>query len=88
MLALRTGAPVVPIGFIGTDKAQPVGSKMIWPFKRITIRIGPPLDFSAQADQPRGQRVLRAMTDSVMAEIQRLSGQENTGRYAAQDDRV
>jgi 1-acyl-sn-glycerol-3-phosphate acyltransferase len=65
-----------------------VGSKMIWPFKRITIRIGSPLDFSAQADQPRGQRVLRAITDSVMTEIQRLSGQEYTGRYAPHGDRV
>jgi 1-acyl-sn-glycerol-3-phosphate acyltransferase len=88
MLALRTGAPVIPIGFVGTDKAQPVGAKMMRPFKRVTIRIGPPLDFSAQAGQPRGQRVLRAMTDTVMTEIQRLSGQEYTGQYAPLGDRV
>src|SRR5213078_308127 len=87
MLAARSGAPVVPIGFAGTDKAQPVGSKMIWPFKAITIRIGPAVDFGAQADQPKGQRVLRAMTDAVMAEIQKLSGQEYTGRYAPLGDR-
>ena len=61
---------------------------MMRPFKSVTIRIGPPLDFSAQADQPSGQRVLRAVTDGVMAEIQRLSGQEYTGRYAPQGDRV
>jgi 1-acyl-sn-glycerol-3-phosphate acyltransferase len=90
MLAARTGAPVIPIGFIGTDKAQPVGSKMIWPFKTITIRIGPPVDFGANAaaDQPKGQRALRAMTDAVMTEIQRLSGQQYTGRYAPQGDRA
>jgi len=88
MLALRTGAPVVPIGFEGTNKAQPVGSKMIWPFKTITIRIGAPIDFSAEAAQPRGQRALRAMTDHVMAEIQKLSGQEYTGRYAPLGDRI
>ena len=87
MLAARTAAPVIPIAFIGTDRAQPVGSRMIWPFKTITIRIGPAVDFSAQADQPQGQRVLRAMTDGVMAEIQRLSGQEYTGRYAPVSDR-
>jgi 1-acyl-sn-glycerol-3-phosphate acyltransferase len=79
---------VVPIGFIGTDRAQPVGSKMIRPFKTITIRIGPAVDFSAEADQPKGQRVLRAMTDKVMTEIQRLSGQEYTGKYAPLGDRV
>lgn len=88
MLAARTGAPVIPIGFIGTDKAQPVGSKMIWPFKRITIKIGPPVDFGDQGDQPKGQRVLRAMTDAVMTEIQRLSGQEYTGKYAPLGDKV
>src|SRR5436305_5005783 len=88
MLAARTGAPVVPIGFIGTDKAQPVGSKMIWPFKTITIRIGPPVDFGVQNDQPKGQRALRAMTDAVMTEIQRLSGQEYTGKYAPLGDRA
>ena len=88
MLAARTGAPVIPIGFIGTDKAQPVGSKMIRPFKTITIRIGPPVDFGVSPDQPKGQRVLRAMTDAVMTEIQRLSGQEYTGKYASLGDKV
>ena len=88
MLAARTAAPVIPIGFTGTDRAQPVGSKMIWPFKTITIRIGPPVDFGAQSDQPKGQRALRAMTDAVMSEIHRLSGQEYTGKYAPLGDRV
>ena len=87
MLAVRTGAPVVPIGFAGTDKAQPVGAKMMRPFKTVTIRIGPPIDFGAATDEPQGQRVLRAMTDRVMKEIQSLSGQEYTGRYAALGDR-
>jgi 1-acyl-sn-glycerol-3-phosphate acyltransferase len=86
MLAARTGAPVIPIGFIGTDKAQPVGAKMMRPFKTVTIRIGPPIDFGTDG-QPPGQRALRAMTDTVMTEIQRLSGQEYTGRYAPLDDR-
>ena len=87
MLAARTGAPVIPIGFTGTDRAQPVGSKMIWPFKTITIRIGPAVDFGAQSDGPKGQRALRAMTDAVMTEIQKLSGQEYTGKYARLGDR-
>jgi 1-acyl-sn-glycerol-3-phosphate acyltransferase len=87
MLALRTGAPVIPIGFAGTDKAQPVGAKMMRPFKTVTIRIGPPIDLGADTDQPQGQRALRAMTDTVMKEIQNLSGQEYTGRYAALGDR-
>jgi 1-acyl-sn-glycerol-3-phosphate acyltransferase len=82
MLALRTGAPVIPVGVIGTDAVQPVGAKMMRPFKQVTIRIGPPVEFGAGDGKPAGQRVLRAMTDSVMGEIQRLSGQEYTGHYA------
>jgi hypothetical protein len=57
------------------------------PFKSVTIRIGPPINFDTPAGQPQGQRVLRAMTDRVMKEIQSLSGQEYTGRYAALGDR-
>ena len=87
MLAARTGVPVIPIGFAGTDKAQPVGAKMMRPFKTVTIRIGPPIDLGAATDQPQGQRALRAMTDRVMKEIQSLSGQEYTGRYAPLGDR-
>ena len=87
MLALRTGAPVIPIGFAGTDRAQPVGAKMMRPFKTVTIRIGPPIVLGGDTDQPKGQRALRAMTDTVMKEIQNLSGQEYTGRYAALGDR-
>ena len=86
MLALRTGAPVIPIGFAGTDKAQPIGAKMMRPFKTVTIRIGPPISFHTDGQSP-GQRALRAMTDTVMKEIQNLSGQEYTGRYAALGDR-
>jgi hypothetical protein len=45
------------------------------------------MDFAAEAGQPQGQRALRAITDKVMKEIQNLSGQEYTGRYAALGDR-
>ena len=36
-LALQTGAPVVPVGLIGTDKVMPVGAKMPTLKERITI---------------------------------------------------
>ena len=46
------------------------------------------MDFGVQNDQPKGQRALRAMTDAVMTEIQSLSGQEYTGKYAPLGDRA
>ena len=83
MLALRTGAPVIPVGIIGTREAQPIGTLVARPFSRITIRFGAPLDFSEFAGRDRERLVLRHVTDTVMSEIQRLSGQEYAGRYSS-----
>jgi 1-acyl-sn-glycerol-3-phosphate acyltransferase len=83
MVALRTGAPVVPVGITGTREAQPIGARIPRPFHTVTIRVGPPLDFSAYRHRAGERRVLRYVTDAVMAEIQRLSGQEYAGHYAA-----
>jgi 1-acyl-sn-glycerol-3-phosphate acyltransferase len=77
-LALDAGVPVIPVGTIGTDKIQPVGRK-IPKFGPITIRIGKPLDFS---DRPNDRTSLRAITDEIMAEIQKLTGQEYVPKYA------
>jgi 1-acyl-sn-glycerol-3-phosphate acyltransferase len=83
MLALRTGAPVIPVGIIGTRQAQPIGRLVARPFSRITVRFGAPLDFSEYAGRDRERLVLRHVTDTIMSEIQRLSGQEYAGRYAS-----
>ena len=41
-LALRTGAPIVPVGIIGTDVVQPPDAKFPKPFRRVHIRFGRP----------------------------------------------
>ena len=82
MVALRTGAPVIPVGITGTGEAQPIGRRIPAPFHTITIRVGAPLDFSAYRHRAGERRVLRYVTDTVMVEIQRLSGQEYAGHYA------
>ncbi|MGP3926412.1 MULTISPECIES: lysophospholipid acyltransferase family protein [unclassified Streptomyces] len=80
-LALMTGAPVVPFAMIGTDKVQPGGRGRphIHP---VTIRFGKPLDFSRYEGMDRDRYVLRAVTDEVMSEVMRLSGQEYVDMYA------
>jgi 1-acyl-sn-glycerol-3-phosphate acyltransferase len=82
MVALRTGAPVIPVGLIGTREAQPIGRRIPRPFHTITVRIGAPLDFPAYRHRAGERLVLRYVTDTVMAEIQRLSGQDYAGHYA------
>jgi len=46
---------------------------------RVTIRFGKPMDFTGR---PLDSSSLRAITDEIMAEIQKLTGQQYVGRYA------
>ncbi len=78
-LALTTGAPVVPVGLIGTDKLQPVGTKFPR-IRRVTISFGEPLDLSHYGSPDSG-RARRQATDEVMAAIHALTGQELANKY-------
>ena len=42
-LALQTGAPLIPVGIIGTDQILPVGARLVRPFRRATLRVGEPI---------------------------------------------
>ncbi|MFC7307759.1 lysophospholipid acyltransferase family protein [Streptomyces monticola] len=80
-LTLMTGAPVVPFAMIGTDKLQPGGAGLPRP-GRVTVRFGEAMEFSRYDGMGRDRYVLRAITDSVMAEVMALSGQEYVDIYA------
>jgi 1-acyl-sn-glycerol-3-phosphate acyltransferase len=78
-LALTTGAPVIPVAMLGTDKVLPPGAS-VPRLSRIGVRLGEPMTFSGEATKARDRR---EVTDQVMAAIQRLSGQEYVAKYAA-----
>lgn len=78
-LALKSGAPVVPVGLEGTNKVQPPGSKGIR-FAKITIRFGVPLDLRHHGKADSG-RARRHATDEVMDQIAELTGQEVVPHY-------
>jgi 1-acyl-sn-glycerol-3-phosphate acyltransferase len=80
-VALATGAPVIPVAMIDTEKIQPPG-KVVPKVMRPGIRIGKPLDFSRYQGMEHDRFVLRAVTDEVMYEIMKLSGQEYVDMYA------
>ena len=80
-VALATGAPVIPVAMIDTEKIQPPG-KVLPKVMRPGIRIGKPLDFSRYQGMEHDRFVLRALTDEVMYEIMKLSGQEYVDMYA------
>ncbi|HEY6801836.1 MAG TPA: lysophospholipid acyltransferase family protein [Agromyces sp.] len=79
-LALQTGAPVVPVGLIGTDDVMPVGAKLPSLSHRITVKFGEPLDLSHHGPATSG-RARRLATDDIMAAIHALSGQELANAY-------
>jgi 1-acyl-sn-glycerol-3-phosphate acyltransferase len=79
-LALQTGAPVVPVGLIGTDRVMPKGAKMPSLRERITVRFGAPLDVRAHGSATSG-KARRVATDEIMAAIHALSEQELAGVY-------
>jgi 1-acyl-sn-glycerol-3-phosphate acyltransferase len=79
-LALQTGAPVVPVGLVGTDKVMPVGAKLPSLRERVTVRFGKPIDVSHHGTAESG-RARRLATDEIMAAIHALSGQELANAY-------
>jgi 1-acyl-sn-glycerol-3-phosphate acyltransferase len=79
-LALISGAPIVPVGLVGTEKLQPVGSSMP-KLARVTVRFGTPIRPGARFDGMPAGRARRELTDEVMCAIQALSGQAAAGTY-------
>jgi 1-acyl-sn-glycerol-3-phosphate acyltransferase len=79
-LALTSGAPVVPVGLHGTDRIQPVGSRLPR-LAKVSVRFGEPLRFEGAYDGVPPGRARREVTDVVMDAIQKLSGQPFAGAY-------
>ena len=82
-LALESGAPVVPCAVVGTDVVAPTG-KVYGTWTRPVVRFGKPLDFSRYSGMENDRYILRSITDEIMYEIMRLSGQEYVDLYATQ----
>jgi 1-acyl-sn-glycerol-3-phosphate acyltransferase len=81
-MALEGGVQVIPVAVIGTDKLNPIGSRM-WRPHRVHIRIGEPLDFSRYAGMAGDRFIERSMTDEIMYTLMELSGQTYVDTYAA-----
>src|SRR5690242_6639312 len=81
-LAFRSGAPIIPVGMIGTDEVQPIDSKMPRLERAVTIRFGEPIDPGRWHDRPDDHLALRELTDELMYEICELSGYEYVDTYA------
>ena len=76
-LAMRTGAPIVPVGLRGLDAIQPPDAKFPRPFRKWEVRIG-----ERYGSDPTDNQALRALTDEIMFEIRTLSGQTYVNTYS------
>jgi 1-acyl-sn-glycerol-3-phosphate acyltransferase len=83
-LALRTGAPVIPVGLIGTDKVLPAGERR-WRRVPCEVHYGPALVFAGRAEDERSSRALREVTETIRDAVQKLSGQDYVDSYGSRN---
>jgi len=83
-LALESRAPVVPCAMINTFEFLPSGSRNPRFGIRPGVIFGQPMEFSRYYGREGDRQALRAVTDEIMAEIGKLSGQEYVNIYAKQ----
>ncbi|MGF1598254.1 MAG: lysophospholipid acyltransferase family protein [Acidimicrobiales bacterium] len=83
-LAIETGAPIIPIGLVGTDAVQPVDTTRPRFGLPITVNIGSPIDVERYRSRVGDHTVYRELIDEVMFEIRALSGQDYENRYASE----
>lgn len=70
VLAIRSGAPVLPVLIEGTDLSMPRGSKCPKLFGKIEVKIGKPFIAQGYDDSPKGYK---EAAQEIMRKIQDLS---------------
>jgi 1-acyl-sn-glycerol-3-phosphate acyltransferase len=75
LLAVRSGAPLIPVGIAGTHRIFPGRSR--WPHPtRIVVRIGPAFSLPHVPDGRLDRVALTEGTDRIMREIDALLPEE------------
>ncbi len=70
-IAMKTGAPIVPVGIGGSERAMPKGAKFIYP-RKLQVIVGEPIVMPI-LDSPKLQReATRQITVQLHDELQRL----------------
>src|SRR3954453_20157568 len=70
-IALETGCPVIPVGQWGAQQILAPYARRpdLFPRKRITMKVGTPVDLSDLVGQERTPAVIQQATDRIMAAI-------------------
>ena len=83
LIALRSGAPVLPVGITGTEKIKGLASVLRRP--KVTVNIGRPF-YLPPANGKLTKVELAGFTDSIMRHIAELLPLEYRGSYAGEGD--
>jgi 1-acyl-sn-glycerol-3-phosphate acyltransferase len=82
VLALRTGAPIVPVGVSGSYERWPRGQRLPRPGGRVTVRIGSPFRLADVLPPDLDRRAAKtAATDLIMRRIAALLPERQRGAY-------
>ena len=73
-IAVKAGAPIVPVGIGGSEAVMPRGSKMIWP-RKVHVVIGAPIPVPPTTSSKEQRAAARSMTEQVHTELQRVYDQ-------------
>lgn len=87
-LAILTGAPLIPIGLVGTDQILPTGARLVRPFRTATVRIGAPIRPDELGVTRSTNRARRVITDELMSAVRLLSQQDYVDSFAPIGPRV
>jgi 1-acyl-sn-glycerol-3-phosphate acyltransferase len=77
-LALKSGAPIVPIAMTGTENANIFGHLKRFQRARVTLNVGKPFFLRQQADR---QELLREGTRQIMESLAELLPESYRGNY-------
>jgi 1-acyl-sn-glycerol-3-phosphate acyltransferase len=85
-LALRTGAPIVPVGIAGSHRVWPRGQKLPRPGGRVTIRVGSPFRIADVLPPNVDKQAAKGhATTIIMRRIAALLPESQRGVYASSD---
>ncbi len=83
LLAIRTGAPIVPLGIAGSNRVWPKGQKLPHPGGHVTVRVGRPFRPTDELPPGTDRRAAKPLvTTMIMERIAVLLPPSQRGVYA------
>jgi 1-acyl-sn-glycerol-3-phosphate acyltransferase len=84
-LALRTGAPIVPVAIAGSDRVWPRGQKLPHPGGRVTVRVGSPFRLTDELPPTLDKHDAKTRaTELIMRKIAALLPERQRGVYGVE----